>query len=89
MPPMKNHRSFFETYSKIEDEKERLGFLRGYLFGLNPKELTRFMTDNFNAGILAYEQVLSTGNPQEIAATKAELDLQFAFLEKRYVAVAS
>jgi hypothetical protein len=47
------------------------------------------MTDNFNAGILAYEQVLSTGNPQEIAATKAELDLQFAFLEKRYVAVAS
>ena len=86
---MKNHRLFFETYAKIEDEKERLGFLRGYLFGLNPKELVRFMTDNFNTGILAYGQVLSSGDLQEIAATKAELDMQLAFLEKRHVAVAS
>ena len=85
---MKNHDLFFETYSKIEDEKERLGFLRGYLFALGPKEMTRFMLDNFETGFQAYEQVFETGATQEKLAAKAELDKQFAFLKKRPVPAA-
>jgi len=61
---------------------------RGYLFALSPKEMTRFMMENFEAGFLAYEQVLTDGSPLEKSAAKAELDEHFALLKKRPVAVA-
>lgn len=85
---MKNHALFFEAYAKIENEKERLGFLMGYLFALSPKEMTRFLTHNFEIGFLAYEQMLAEGTPAEITATKAELFRQLEFLEKHPVAAA-
>jgi|GEM_PF-2211999 len=85
---MKNHNLFFESYAAIEDEKERLAFLRGYLFALSPKEMTKFILDNFDKGFLAYEQILSTGNKQEKLEAKASLEEQFAFLKKHPAAVA-
>lgn len=85
---MKNHELFFEAYSKIEDDKERLGFLRGYLFALSPKEMTRFMVDNFEAGFQAYEQIFGAGAPEEKLEAKAELDKHFALLSKHPMAAA-
>ena len=80
---MKNHKLFYETYGQIEDEKERLGFLRGYLFALTAKEMTRFMLENFEQGFGAYEQIFSGSDLQEKIAAKQELDNQLAFLKKQ------
>lgn len=84
---MKTHNLFLESYAKIEDEKERIAFLRGYLFELSPKEMTRFLLDNFELGFQAYEQVLSAGEPLEQSAALAELDKQFALLQRHRVAL--
>ncbi len=83
---MKKHELFLKAYAQTEDEKERFGFLRGYLFALPPKEMARFMTDNFEAGFLAYEQVFIHGSHLEKLSAKAELDEHFARLKKRSVA---
>jgi hypothetical protein len=85
---MKNHDLFLESYAKIEDEKERIAFLRGYLFALNPKEMTKFILDNFDRGLLAYEQVFSIGNAKEKRAAKAALEEQFSLLKPRKAEVA-
>lgn len=80
---MKNHKLFLETYAQIEDEKERLGFLRGYLFALSPKEMADFMLANFDSGFLAYEQVFSAGSEQAKREAKKELEQAFDLLHKR------
>lgn len=85
---MKKHQLFLDTYHKIEDEKERLGFLRGYLFALNSKEMTRFMLDNFEMGFQAYEQVYTNGSPFEKSAAKKDLDKQISLLKKHPAASA-
>ncbi len=84
---MKDHRLFLEAYTKVEDEKERMSFLRGYLFALSPKEMTDFMLANFDAGFTAYEQVLAMGTPEEKSDAKKELELAFALLKNRTGAV--
>ena len=80
---MKNHNLFLETYARIEDEKERLGFLRGYLFALSPKEMTDFMLANFDSGFLAYEQVFTAGSEHAKREAKKELEQAFNLLHER------
>lgn len=84
---MKDHSMFLEAYAKIEDEKERQGFLRGYLFALSPREMTDFMQANFDAGFSAYEQTFATGNLEEKNEAKKELELAFGLLINRTGAI--
>lgn len=80
---MKEHQIFFSTYESIDNDQERLAFLRGYLLGLSPKEMKQFLLDNFDAGFAAYAQTLATGSEEEKIQTKLELDQAFAPLQAR------
>jgi len=86
---MKNHQQFFDTYERMENEQERLAFLRGYLMGLPPEEMLLFMMSNFDTGFAAIAQILTTGSEVERASTKAELDVAFDRLLASQVRVAA
>lgn len=83
MTEAEDHSLFLEAYGQIQDEKERLGFLRGYLFALPSREMTDFMSANFDKGFFAYEHIFNAGMPFEKSEAKIELEQAIGLLKTR------
>ena len=54
---MKKYQIFLATYLSIQDEKERLGFMRGYMLSLTPKQFQIFFDRNTAVGISAVKEL--------------------------------
>ena len=78
---MKKYQIFLATYLSIQDEKERLGFMRGYMLSLTPKQFQTFFDRNTAMGISAVKE-LATENKND---TSVDEILNLAQrLKKRY-----
>ena len=54
---MKKYQFFLERYTAIENENERLAFMRGYMINLSPKQFQAFFDFNTKNGISAVQEI--------------------------------
>jgi hypothetical protein len=59
---MKKYTIFLEKYLEVEEEKERLAFLRGYMLNLTPKQFLLFWDRNVANGIAAIKELALAHN---------------------------
>jgi hypothetical protein len=53
---MKKHQLFFEKYHAISNPSEQMGFMRGYMLSLTPKQLQLFFSVNTQNGLNAIRE---------------------------------
>ncbi len=63
---MKKYQLFLTTYLSIQDEKERLAFMRGYMLSLSPKQFQFFFDRNVSNGISAIKELAFEDNDTSI-----------------------
>ena len=63
---MKKYQLFLTTYLSIQDEKERLAFMRGYMLSLSPKQFQIFFDRNVSNGISAIKELAFEDNDTSI-----------------------
>ncbi len=54
---MKKYNIFLQNYLEIEEDKERLAFMRGYMLSLSPKQFQVFFERNISNGIAAIKEL--------------------------------
>jgi hypothetical protein len=80
---MKKYQIFLEKYLVIENENERLAFMRGYMLSLTPKQFQVFFDFNAKNGIAAIKELaksdtLEPNSLDEIKALAQRLKHKFS-----------
>ena len=63
---MKKYQLFLTTYLSIQDENERLAFMRGFMLSLSPKQFQIFFDRNTYNGIYAIKELANEENDTSI-----------------------